>query len=149
MIFFLFRVCKRSQQSSHRFLTTIYISLLNIEPQYKDWLEYLFTCCNAISVTTCDKTRKMHITTRWDVVRKYRTTCFLVTTSFVASVISGAIYSRAKSPLAILVASMVGVIFTGSLLRHCVRHVVTWVQATHQDLHRAHLIAGAIDCLVG
>lgn len=81
--------------------------------------------------------------------KKYKTTVLLIIAAIISAAITGLVLILNGSSTFLFTVSMVALVPNSSLLRHCVRHLVAWIQTNIEDLHRAHLVAGVIDCLFG
>ena len=73
----------------------------------------------------------------------------MILATTIGTIISGIVQASGASALAVFVTGMTALIASGSLLRHSVRHLVTWFRVNIKDLQQSHMTAGAVDCLLG
>lgn len=80
---------------------------------------------------------------------KWRSTSLLTAATVVGVIVVASIQKASISSGLAFVISMMALIPSGSLLRHCIRHLINCIQLRVHDQYRAHMMAGALDCLLG
>ena len=73
----------------------------------------------------------------------------MILATTMSTIVSGIVQASGASALAVFITGIIALIASGSLLRHSVRHLVTWFRVNIGDLQRSHMAAGAVDCLLG
>jgi hypothetical protein len=81
--------------------------------------------------------------------QKWKTTILMILATTGCAIVSGIVQASGAPPLAVFITGMLALIASGSLLRHSVRHLVNWFRVSIGDLQRSHMVAGAVDCLLG
>lgn len=79
---------------------------------------------------------------------EWKTTTLLTIATGVGAIVVSSIQKASASPTLVFAISMAALVPSGSLLRHCIRHLVNFSQTRIKDLYRAHMVAGVMDCLL-